>query len=111
MSTIIVAEGSATGRSEPIAAASGSSISATADAPAADEASTSARRSTSVMPDGAHSTRRGCPKRERWTRPRKYRSICSVTSKSAMTPWRSGRTAEMVAGVRPIICLASSPTA
>src|SRR4051794_40323828 len=28
-----------------------------------------------------------------------------------MTPWRSGRIAEIVAGVRPIIRLASAPTA
>ena len=41
----------------------------------------------------------------------KWRSICSVTSKSAITPWRSGRVAEIVAGVRPIIRCASSPTA
>ena len=34
-----------------------------------------------------------------------------MTSKSAMTPWRSGRIAEIVAGVRPIIRRASSPTA
>ena len=41
----------------------------------------------------------------------KWRSIFSVTSKSAMTPWRSGRVAEIVAGVRPIIRCASAPTA
>jgi hypothetical protein len=34
-----------------------------------------------------------------------------VTSKSAITPWRRGRTAEIVAGVRPIISFASLPTA
>ena len=32
-------------------------------------------------------------------------------SKSAITPWRSGRVAEMLAGVRPIIRSASAPTA
>src|SRR5271156_900556 len=32
-------------------------------------------------------------------------------SKSAITPWRSGRVAEIVAGVRPIILSASAPTA
>ena len=37
----------------------------------------------------------------------KRRSIASVTSKSAITPWRSGRSAEMLAGVRPIISCAS----
>src|SRR4051812_44788491 len=41
----------------------------------------------------------------------KYRSISSVTSKSAITPWRSGRVAEIVAGVRPIMRFASLPTA
>ncbi len=35
----------------------------------------------------------------------------SVTSKSAMTPSLSGRTATMFPGVRPIIRLASIPTA
>ena len=34
-----------------------------------------------------------------------------MTSKSAITPWRSGRIAEIVAGVRPIIRSASAPTA
>ena len=41
----------------------------------------------------------------------KWRSIASVTSKSVITPWRSGRTAEIEAGVRPIMRWASSPTA
>src|SRR5437764_508331 len=41
----------------------------------------------------------------------KYRSIRSVTSKSAMTPSLSGRMATMLPGVRPIIRLASTPTA
>src|SRR5439155_12858310 len=40
-----------------------------------------------------------------------WRSISSVTSRSAITPWRSGRLAVIVAGVRPIIRFASSPTA
>ncbi len=41
----------------------------------------------------------------------KWRSICSVTSKSAITPSLSGRIAEIVPGVRPSIRLASTPTA
>ena len=41
----------------------------------------------------------------------KWRSICSVTSKSAMTPSLSGRIAEIVPGVRPSMRLASTPTA
>ena len=41
----------------------------------------------------------------------KWRSISSVTSKSAITPSLSGRIAEIVPGVRPSIRLASIPTA
>ena len=41
----------------------------------------------------------------------KWRSICSVTSKSAMTPSLSGRIALIVPGVRPSIRFASTPTA
>jgi hypothetical protein len=41
----------------------------------------------------------------------KWRSICSVTSKSAITPSFNGRMAWMVPGVRPIIRFASAPTA
>ena len=52
-------------------------------------------------------TSRGCAKRLLCTRPMKCRSMASVTSKSVITPWRSGRTAEIEAGVRPIIRWAS----
>ncbi len=45
------------------------------------------------------------------TRCTKYLIICSVTSKSLMTPSRSGRIAMMLAGVRPTIRLASAPIA
>ena len=41
----------------------------------------------------------------------KYRSMRSVVSKSAMTPSLSGRIAMMLPGVRPIMRLASEPTA
>ena len=41
---------------------------------------------------------------------RKYRSIFSVTSKSAITPSFIGRTAMTPSGVRPSIRLASRPT-
>ena len=41
----------------------------------------------------------------------KWRSICSVTSKSVMTPSLRGRMALMRAGVRPSMRLASAPTA
>ena len=50
-------------------------------------------------------------KREPPARVMKWRSISSVTSKSAITPWRSGRVARIDAGVRPIIRFASAPTA
>src|SRR4051794_471642 len=94
-----------------MAAAIGSSMRCTERAPAASEASSRARRSTSVIPDGAHIIRRGWAKRLRCTRAMKWRSMASVTSKSAITPWRRGRIAEMLAGVRPIIRSASPPTA
>ena len=49
--------------------------------------------------------------RPRFTRRMKCLIISSATSKSAMTPSRKGRMASMLPGVRPTICLASSPTA
>ena len=64
-----------------------------------------------MIPDGAQMTIRGRAKRECSTLSRNWRSIASVTSKSAITPWRSGRSAEIEAGVRPIIRCASEPTA
>lgn len=39
------------------------------------------------------------------------RSICSAASKSAMTPSRRGRIAVIPDGVRPMVRLASAPTA
>ena len=111
MSTTMRPTGSAIGRPAPIAAASDSSIRCTSRAPADSDASSTARRSTSVTPDGAHITSRGRLKRLESTFSMKRRSIASVTSKSAITPWRSGRSAEMLAGVRPIISCASEPTA
>ena len=110
-STTTLARGSPIASPAPIAAASDSSIRCTERAPAARHASISARCSTSVIPEGAQIITRGWASRLRCTRPMKWRSICSVTSKSAITPWRSGRTAVIVAGVRPIIPCASSPTA
>src|SRR4051794_12452932 len=103
--------GSAMSRPAPIAAARDSSIRWTSRAPALSDASSIARRSTSVIPEGAHMTSVGRLKRDRTTLSRNWRSIASVTSKSAITPWRSGRSAEIDAGVRPIICCASWPTA
>ena len=81
-------------------------------APAAIVASSTARCSTPVMPEGTQTTTRGFASSRRlctfWM---KYRSIFSVTSKSAMTPSFKGRTAWMWLGVRPIMRLASDPTA
>ena len=45
------------------------------------------------------------------TRCSSRRIIRSVISKSVMAPPRSGRTATMYPGVRPIICQASRPVA
>ena len=113
MSTMRLPDGSLTGRPAPIAAAIGSSMRRAQRAPALRAASRTARFSTSVTPDGMPSSIRGrgiSPTRS-WTRFTKYLIICSVTSKSLMTPSRSGRTAMMLAGVRPTIRLASAPMA
>ena len=110
-STTMRPTGSAIGTPAPMAAAIDSSIRWTWRAPADRAASSTARRSTSVIPDGAQTTSRGCARRRSRTFAMKCRSIFSVTSKSAMTPWRSGRVAEIDAGVRPIMRWASAPTA
>ena len=106
-------DGSATGSPAPIAAAIGSSMSRAQRAPEFIAASRTARFSTSVTPDGMPRSIRGrgmSPTRS-CTRCTKYLIICSVTSKSLMTPSRSGRTAMMFAGVRPTIRFASAPIA
>ena len=74
-------------------------------------ASSTARFSTPVTPEGTQTTTRGCANRCWCTCWMKWRSICSVTSKSAMTPSLSGRIAWIVPGVRPSIRFASTPTA
>ena len=67
---------------------------------------------TSVMPEGTAMTTRGrAIVRRLWALRMKWRSMASVTSKSAMTPSLSGRMATILPGVRPSIRLASSPTA
>ena len=64
------------------------------------------------MPLGTQMTIRGFAKyRRRCTDRMNHRSICSVASKSAITPSLSGRIASMLSGVRPIIRFASCPTA
>ena len=99
--------------SAPIAAAIGSSISHTCEAPAFDAASRIARRSTEVEPEGTQITIWGQRMKRRWpcTLRMKCLIISSAMSMSAITPSRSGRIASMLPGVLPIISLASSPTA
>ncbi len=70
-----------------------------------------ARRSTSVIADGTQITTLGRVNRLTPTRCRSRRIIRSVISKSVIAPPRSGRTATMYPGVRPIICHASRPVA
>ena len=111
MSTTIEPVGSPTGSPAPIAAAIGSSIRYAVRAPADRHASSTARFSTPVTPEGTHTTTRGCAQRFWWTFWMKCLSICSVTSKSAITPSLSGLIAWIVPGVRPSMRLASMPTA
>ena len=56
-------------------------------------------------------TMRGLANRRWCTRWMKYRNIFSQISKSAITPSLRGRMAWMFDGVRPIMRLASAPTA
>ena len=73
MSRIIEPTGSAIGRPAPIAAAIGSSIVKASRAPAAIEASTTARFSTPVTPEGTQTTTRGRAKRLERAVPMKWR--------------------------------------
>ena len=100
------------GRLAPMAAAMGSSMRKTSLAPALEADSLTARFSTCVMPVGTQIMMRGRKWwRELWTLEIKWRSMASVTSKSAITPSFIGRMAWMLPGVRPSIRLASEPTA
>ncbi len=94
-----------------MAAAIGSSIRKTSREPACSALSLTARRSTSVMPDGMAMTTRGFDRLLAFAFLMKCLSMASVTSKSAMTPSLSGRMATISPGVLPSIRLASSPTA
>ena len=107
MSTTIEPVASPTGMSAPIAAAIGSSIRYTREAPAPIADSRIARRSTCVEPHGTQMMMRGLGEnsRESCTFLMKCFSICSVTVKSAITPSFIGRIAVMLPGVRPSICL------
>ena len=108
-STIMFPAGSAMGSPAPIAAAIG-----------LDEVFMGTSREGRLL-DGAalhagdargtQTTTRGWAKRCWCTFWMKWRSICSVTSKSAMTPSFSGRMAEIDPGVRPSMRFASTPTA
>ena len=90
----------------------GSSIKSTLLEPAWRAASSTARRSTSVTPEGMHTTMRGRLRVLDFSAfLMKYFSMAAVTSKSAMTPSFKGRTATMEPGVRPSISLACLPTA
>ena len=111
MSTTMLPTGSWMARPAPMAAAMGCSIRKQADAPARRVASLTARRSTAVMADGTQMSTLGRFSRPTPTRCRSTLSIRSVTSKSVMAPPRSGRSATMYPGVRPIICQASVPMA
>jgi hypothetical protein len=112
MSITMLPVGVSTGSPTPIAAAMGSATMNTSFAPAPSAESRTARRSTSVIPEGTHTMTRGFTLNTWFSmiRVRKYRSIFSVTSKSAMTPSFIGRTARIPSGVRPSMRLASSPT-
>ena len=112
MSTTMLPVGSPTGRPAPMAAAMGSSIRSTLLEPAWRAASSTARRSTSVTPEGMQMTIRGRLRAPAFSAfLMKYLSMAAVTSKSAMTPSFKGRTATMEPGVRPSISLACLPTA
>ena len=103
--------GSWIGSPAPMAAAIGCSIRKLAEAPARRAASFTARRSTAVMAEGTQIRTLGRLSRPTPTRRSSTLSIRSVTSKSVMAPPRSGRSATMYPGVRPIICHASVPMA
>ena len=111
ISTIMLPTGSAVGSPAPMAAAIGSSITVTWRAPALAAAWRTARRSTSVTPDGTQMTTRGRTNRRL---PHAWRiklcSMAAVMSKSAITPSFSGRTAKIELGAAPMMALASWPT-
>ena len=111
ISTIMLPTASVVGSPLPMAAAMGSSMTVTWRAPALAAAWRTARRSTSVTPDGTQMTTRGWAKMllpQAWRM--KLCSMAAVMSKSAMTPSFSGRTATMDPGARPMTAFASCPT-
>ena len=100
---------SETGSPAPIAAAIGSSIRKTSDAPAASALSLIARRSTWVEPQGTQMMILGFGAKSLFgfTMRMNCFSICSVTVKSAITPSFIGRIAWMLPGTLPSICFAA----
>jgi len=112
MSTIMLPVGSVIGRPAPMAAIIACSTRKTSEAPALIADSRTARFSTGVISEGTPITIRGRARRRPWCALRmKCLSMCSVISKSAITPSFIGRTRNRMPGVRPSISLASVPTA
>ena len=95
MSITMLPTGVSTGSPTPMAAAIGSATMRSRFTPAERAESRTARRSTSVMPDGTQTITLGFTliTVRSMTRRRKCRSIFSATSKLAMTPSFIGRTA------------------
>ena len=114
MSTIMLPSGASTSRPMPRAAAIGSYIIYTSRPPACSLESRTARISTSVEPEGMHTTIRSEGENQRrllltiFTIPR---IICSAALKSAITPSRSGRIVRMPGDSLPSIWRAIVPTA
>ena len=82
--------------------------------PACSEESRTARISTSVLPEGIHTTiRKEGEKNLLFTLAILIipRNICSAALKSAITPSRNGRIVLILSWVLPCICLAFSPMA
>ena len=112
MSSTMLPRGLSIAMPAPSAAAIGSRIRSTFPEPALRAASSTARRSTSVTPEGMQMTMCGRLNAPDFSALRtKYLSMAAVTSKSAITPSLSGRTATIESGVRPSISLACLPTA
>ena len=112
MSTTMLPCASVTGSPDPMAAAMPSSTRCTSLTLARYALSTTARRSTWVMPDGIPITTR--VRRQEYgpcALRMKLVSMRSAASKSAMTPSRIGRIVVMEVGVRPSIARAAWPTA
>jgi hypothetical protein len=94
-STTMLPSGSWIGSPAPIAAAIGCSIRYAPTAPARRAASSTARRSTSVMADGTQMSTRGRLNLDTPERCSSSRIMRWVMSKSVMAPLRNGRTAMM----------------